>query len=102
MLPLYETPAHDSYHDTESRTSHSSLHSDSRPTLKEETEGLPYERPGLWARIVDESRSLWRQVVEYAEHVSGPNTRGAVLCKVAVIALFVSSIFALIFVSVRG
>lgn len=91
MLPLYEQPAHDSYHDSESRTSHSSLHSDSRPTLKEETENLPYERQGLW-----------QQVVEYAEHVSGPNTRGAVLCKVAVVTLIVSSIFALIFVSVRG
>lgn len=80
MLPLHEKPARYSYHDSESR-----------PSLREQTENLHYERPGLW-----------QQVVEYAEHVSGPKTRGAIICKVVITASFILSVFSLVFTAVRG
>lgn len=69
-----------SYYDEESTNS-----------LREETRNLPYERQGLW-----------QQVVEYAEHVSGPRTRGAVVCKIGFVALLLLSMMALLFTAVRG
>jgi hypothetical protein len=82
-LPMLPSQEKLGYHDEESRSS-----------LEEEGDSF--------LNHSHDHQSTWQQIKAYGEHIAGPNTRGAMICKIMLIVIVVSSLISLIFTIMQG